>query len=65
MRDTDALETPISRAIERVDQCPESEGALCLLFAINAAAISGVIEGLRPGRGASHANPSRPFSRKR
>jgi hypothetical protein len=65
MRETDAFDTPISRAMVRVDQCVALAGVLCVVFAIRAAVTSVVIDGVRPGRGASFSRPSIPNSRKR
>ena len=37
MRDTEAFEMPISRAMVRVDQCVALAGVLCVVFSIRVA----------------------------
>src|ERR1035441_10278589 len=65
MRDTDAFETPISRAMVRVDQCVALAGVLSVVITIRVAVITGVIDGVRPDRGESLRSPATPCSRNR
>src|ERR1035441_4713773 len=65
MRDTEAFEMPISRAIVRVDHCVALGGRLSVGFAINLAGTAEPLNGVRPGRGASFKSPSIPCLRNR
>ena len=59
MRDAEALEMPVSRAMVRVDQCVAFSGVLWVVFSIKQAL---EIDSVRPGRGASFKRPSMPCS---
>ena len=49
----------------RVDQCVALAGVLCVVFSITVAITEALIDGVRPGRGASLSNPSTPRRRNR